>query len=77
MDSFYHPLEKHCEELEIKVEHHRKHATFLDLDITIENCVFVYKLPDRRDKFQFFLLFTCPFLLFSNVLSSIFYHRVS
>ena len=40
-------------ELELKLEHHGSHATFLDLDIEIKNSVFVYKLFDKRDAFSF------------------------
>ena len=43
-------------ELELKVEHQRNHDSFLDLDIKIEYCVFVYKLFDKRDKFPFFIV---------------------
>ena len=31
-------------ELELKIEHQRTHATFLEVDITIEDDIFVYKL---------------------------------
>ena len=44
-------------ELELKIEHSGMHATFLDLDIKIENWMFIYKLFDKRDKFSFFY---CP-----------------
>ena len=40
-------------QLELKLEHQGHHATFLDLDITIKDGVFVYKLFDKRDKFPF------------------------
>ena len=40
-------------QLELKLEHQGQHATFLDLDITIKDGVFVYKLFDKRDKFPF------------------------
>ena len=43
-------------ELELKVEHHGNHATFLDFDITIKSNIFVYKLFDKRDKFPFFIV---------------------
>ena len=42
------------EKLELKVEHQAKHASCLNLDITIELGIFVYK----RKKFPF-LLFAC------------------
>ena len=37
------------QELELKVENH---ASILDLDIKIEDSVFVYKLFDKGDKFH-------------------------
>ena len=40
-------------ELQVKCEHEGQHATFLDLDITIQNGLFVYKLFDKRDNFPF------------------------
>ena len=40
-------------ELELKLEHHGSHATFLDLDIEIKEGIFVYKLFDKRDAFSF------------------------
>ena len=40
-------------ELEVKCEHEGQHATFLELDIVIENGLFVYKLFDKRDEFPF------------------------
>ena len=43
-------------ELQLKVEHHGIHATFLDLDISIENNIFRYKLFDKRDAFPFFIV---------------------
>ena len=41
------------EELQLKCEHQGTHATFLDLDIPIVDCIFVYKLFDKRDDFPF------------------------
>ena len=41
------------EELELKLEHSGSHATFLNLDITIQEGRFVYKLYDKRDAFPF------------------------
>ena len=58
-------------ELDLKLEHEGIHATFLDLDITIRDGVFVYKLFDKRDQFPFFIV-RMPFLC-SNIPSSIFY----
>ena len=40
-------------QLELKLEHHGDHVTFLDLDLTIKKGVFVYKLLDKRDKSPF------------------------
>ena len=48
--------EVYRKELELKVEHHGNHATFLDLDITIKANIFVYKLFDKRDKFPFIIV---------------------
>ena len=44
------------EELEQECEHNGNHATFLDLDITIEDGVFMYKLYDKRDEFPFHII---------------------
>ena len=44
------------EDLELKCEHQGSHATFLDLEINIENNIFVYKLFDKRDTFPFFIV---------------------
>ena len=43
-------------ELQLKCEHSGDHATFLELDINIENNIFVYKLFDKRDTFPFFIV---------------------
>ena len=43
-------------QFELKLEHQGKHATFLDLNITIEDNIFAYKLFDKRDKFPFFIV---------------------
>ena len=45
--------------LEINFEHSETHATFSDLDIKIEDGIFVYKLYDKRDKCPFFILRSC------------------
>ena len=58
-------------ELELKIEHQGDHATFLDLDIKVEDGVFVYKLFDKRDTFPFFIVRMPHFS--SNIPSSIFY----
>ena len=59
------------EELELKVEHHGQHASFLSLDITIVDKVFIYKLFDKRDAFPFSIV-RMPHLQ-SNIPRSIFY----
>ena len=46
------------------------HTTFLDLDIKIEDEIFVYKLFDKRDKFPFFIVRKPHFE--NNILSTIF-----
>ena len=61
-------------QLELKREHEGQHATFLDLDITIEDNLFVFKLFDKRDKFPFFIV-RMPFF-WSNIPSSIFYGSI-
>ena len=38
-------------ELQLKCEHEGLHATFLDLDISVVNGLFVYKLFNKRDDF--------------------------
>ena len=38
-------------EVKIKVDHSGSHASFLNLDITINEGLFVYKLFDKRDVF--------------------------
>ena len=40
-------------ELEVKVEKHGDHATFLNLDITNKEGTLIYKLFDKRDSFPF------------------------
>ena len=55
----------YSKQLQIKLEHQGELATFLDLDITIKNNIFVYKLFDKRDKF-----------LSSNIPSLIFYGSI-
>ena len=43
--------EVYPKKLELKVENHSDHATFLNLDITIQEGAFVYKLFNKRDSF--------------------------
>ena len=59
------------EELELKIEHSGLHASFLNLDITIEDSTFVYKLYDKRDAFPFHIV-RMP-QISSNIPQSIFY----
>ena len=40
-------------ELQLKCEHQGTHATFLDLEISVIDGTFVYKLFDKRDDFPF------------------------
>ena len=60
--------------MDLKVEHQGNHATVLDLDITIEDGIFVYKLFDKRDAFPFFIV-RMPNLS-SNIPSFIFYGSI-
>ena len=41
------------DELELKIEHSGSHASFLNLDISIKDGIFIYKLFDKRDAFPF------------------------
>ena len=59
------------DELELKQEHSGTHGTFLNLDITIVNGQFVYKLFDKRDAFPFSIV-RMPHID-SNIPESIFY----
>ena len=61
-------------QLELKLEHLGIHATFLDLDITIKEGVFVYKLFDKRDTFPFHIV-RMPDAS-SNIPSIIFYGSI-
>lgn len=58
-------------ELELKLEHSGNHASFLNLDISIKDGLFVYKLFDKRDAFPFTIV-RMPHLE-SNIPESIFY----
>ena len=58
-------------ELEIKLEHSGMHAKFVDLDIKIEDGIFVYRFFDKSGKFQFFIIHMPQFE--SNIPSNIFY----
>ena len=43
-------------DLQLKCEHKGDHATFLELDIKIQDDIFVYKLYDKRDAFPFHIV---------------------
>ena len=43
-------------DLDLKCEHNGTHATFLDLDISIIDGLFIYKLYDKRDAFPFHII---------------------
>ena len=43
-------------ELQVKCEHEGQHATFLELDISVQDGLFIYKLFDKRDDFPFFIV---------------------
>ena len=58
-------------ELQLKDEHSGTHVTFLNLDITVKDGVFIYKLFDKRDAFPFFIV-RMPYFD-SNIPKSIFY----
>ena len=40
-------------ELDLKDERQGNHVSFLDLDIKVEDSVFVYKPLEKRDKFHY------------------------
>ena len=61
-------------ELELKCEHEGTHATFYDLDITIVNGKYIYKLFDKRDNFSFFIV-RMPDLS-GNIPSHVFYGSI-
>ena len=61
-------------ELELKVDHEGSHATFLDLDISIAGDRFIYKLYDKHDSFNFFIV-RMP-QMSSNIPSTVFYSSV-
>lgn len=46
-------LGKYEKELELRVEHQDNHGCFLNLEISVSNKIFVYKLFDKRDTFPF------------------------
>ena len=55
----------------MKVDHSCTHATFLNLDITVKDGVFIYKLFDKCDVFLFFIV-RIPYID-SNIPKLIFY----
>ena len=60
--------------LQLKCEHTGSHANFLDLDITIVDGIFEYKLYDKRDDYPFFII-RMPDLR-GNIPSYIFYGSI-
>ena len=60
--------------MELKSEHLGKSATFLELDIAIQNNIFVYTLFDKSDAFPFSIV-RMPDLS-TNIPSNIFYGAV-
>ena len=57
--------------LQMKVEHSGAHATFLNLDITTKDEVFIYKFFDKCDAFPFFIV--CIPCIDINIPKLIFY----
>ena len=62
------------EELQLKCEHQGTHATFLDLEISVIDNIFVYKLFDKRDGFPFNIV-RMPDLS-GNIPSHVFYGTI-
>ena len=58
----------------MKCEHEGTHATFYDLDISIVNGKYIYKLFDKRDNFSFFIV-RMPDLS-GNIPSHVFYGSI-
>ena len=56
VEIFEYRLEIYPPEMELKIEHERTHATFLDPDISIVVDRFVYKLYGKCDNFNFFIV---------------------
>ena len=65
----------YSKEMHLKKEHSGKHATYMELDISIVNKIFVYKLFDKRDDFPFSIV-KMPYLS-SNIPYNIFYNTIS
>jgi hypothetical protein len=66
--------EIYSKEMELKEEHKGLHATYLELDISVLNRIFVYKLFDKRDGFPFSIV-KMPYLS-SNIPYNIFYNTI-
>ena len=49
------------------LEQEREHAAFLDLDLTIEDNIFVYKLFDKKGKFSFFCIYIFSLEQYSTI----------
>ena len=64
----------YSEEMELKEEHAGLHATFLELDISINSRIYIYKLFDKRDDFPFTII-KMPHLS-SNIPYNIFYNTI-
>ena len=58
-------------ELELKVKHNGSHATFLDVDISIDKGKFILKMFDKQDAFNFHIV-RMPSVT-SNIASIVFY----
>ena len=58
-------------QLKLKLEHQGEHKTFLELNMSIDDDIFIYMLFDKRDKFPFFTV-RMPYLS-RNIPSPIFY----
>ena len=58
-------------ELELKVKHNGSHATFLDVDISIDKGKFIFKMFDKQDAFNFYIV-RMPSIT-SNISSITFY----
>ena len=65
----------YSKEMQLKKEHSGIHATYMELDISILNKIFVYKLFDKRDGFPFSIV-KMPYLS-SNIPYNIFYNTIS
>ena len=49
-------LEIYPTDLELKVEHNGSHATFIDVDIFIDQGKFIYKMLDKKETFNFHIV---------------------